>query len=1001
MSTGAHVVVINDDPVQLRQITALLGAADHEATGFLDASDALAKLSGALDVDLFVVDLHMPGIDGWKLCRLLRSPEFERFNGTPILVISATFTGDDVASITRELGANAFLEVPFEGPTLIAYVESLLLGEIPSEPSWTLIVEDDDAVRRTLGRAFKAHGYRVEEAATLAEARRKRAERQFDLVLLDYYLPDGPSEGALEDLSGPTHSTTTLVMTGDTDPMLPVRLMGMGADGYLRKPFDPAFAVELARKARRQRSLLRIETILEARTRELRASEGRYRTLFETIPDVVIVLDEHERVAEINPDGLRLVRCEADEVLGRRLVEFADPPGVKALSRWLDAVEVGGVSSLETDLVEKSGTAFPVELTGRRIEYHGAPAILVVGRDLTERRRNEEEQRTLERQMQHAQRLESLGVLAGGVAHDFNNLLVGILGNASLALMDLSGDSPLREAIDQIELAARRAAELTQQILAFAGKGRTETQEMDLSGLVREMGQLVEPAVSKKARVTYELPDSLPAVKGDPGQIRQVAMNLIINASDSLSGNAGTISVRTSMQEVPPTGGPEIVGGGRLEPGRYVALRVKDDGCGMDANTQARIFEPFFTTKFTGRGLGLAATLGIVRSHGGGIEVASELGEGTTITVLLPPSESVVPDADGGERPRGPTWTGGGTVLVVDDEPSVRKLARAALSRNSFAVVEARNGAEGVVMALDPAGEVDLVILDLTMPEMDGREALAVIRERRPDLPVLLSSGYPQEEIVLERTPGEPTEFLKKPYGPSELLDAVSALLAARAAARTSKRRVVGAGVWPEERNRATSGVTLYLDRVTTLRTPGPGNMRKLTYLVRASVDGMIAGPDGELDWLFASKERELAEFFRETDAVLLGTATYDYMLAQGMEAYPGMTNYVFSRTLRPEDHPAVTIVPTDPLPFVTGLKQHEGGGIWLLGGGVVFRYLLAAGVVDEIVVLLHPLLLGGGVPLLPRCDTVTPLELLETTPLASGLVRLRYVVGEPRMRES
>lgn len=175
--------------------------------------------------------------------------------------------------------------------------------------------------------------------------------------------------------------------------------------------------------------------------------------------------------------------------------------------------------------------------------------------------------------------------------------------------------------------------------------------------------------------------------------------------------------------------------------------------------------------------------------------------------------------------------------------------------------------------------------------------------------------------------------------------------------------------------------------------------MRKLTYLVRASVDGMIAGPDGELDWLFSHKEDEVAEFFSRTDAVLVGTATYDYMLAHGMDAYPGMATYVFSRTLRQQDHPAVTIVPTDPTPFVTGLKEQGGGGIWLMGGGVVFRYLLAAGLVDEIVVLVHPLLLGGGVPILPRCALVTPLELRDSTRLASGLVRLRYDVGRPRAR--
>ena len=177
--------------------------------------------------------------------------------------------------------------------------------------------------------------------------------------------------------------------------------------------------------------------------------------------------------------------------------------------------------------------------------------------------------------------------------------------------------------------------------------------------------------------------------------------------------------------------------------------------------------------------------------------------------------------------------------------------------------------------------------------------------------------------------------------------------------------------------------------------------MRKLTYLVRASVDGMIAGPDGELDWLFSEKEGEVADFFTRTDAVLLGTATYDYMLAHGMEAYPGMTNYVFSRTLRKEDHPAVTVVPTDPTPFVRGLKEQEGGGIWLLGGGVVFRYLLAAGLVDEIVVVVHPILLGGGVPLLPRCEIVAPLELRQVERVGTDLVLLRYDVGTPRVREN
>lgn len=292
-------------------------------------------------------------------------------------------------------------------------------------------------------------------------------------------------------------------------------------------------------------------------------------------------------------------------------------------------------------------------------EYDEAPARLLVGKDLVGRKRAEMERLRLDEQMRHTQRLESLGVLAGGIAHDFNNLLVGILGNTGLALMDLAADDPIRDGIVQIEVAANRAAELTEQILTFAGKGSTTLREVNLSELASEMGQLLSSAISKEAQVSYKLPSSLPALLGDPGQLRQVVMNLIMNASDALGGESGSISVET---------GTTVMGAddfrlasvcGVCTPGRYVYLEVIDDGCGMSDDVRSRMFDPFFTTKSTGRGLGMAATLGIIRSHGGVVEIESAQGEGTHFRILFPAHESTPEKKSSPSQAPSPSWTTG------------------------------------------------------------------------------------------------------------------------------------------------------------------------------------------------------------------------------------------------------------------------------------------------------------------------------------------------------
>ncbi|HUJ73481.1 MAG TPA: PAS domain-containing protein, partial [bacterium] len=338
-----------------------------------------------------------------------------------------------------------------------------------------------------------------------------------------------------------------------------------------------------------------------------------------------------------------------------------------------------------------------------------------LGEDITDRRK-------AEAALLQTQKLESLGVLAGGIAHDFNNLLVTILGNASLALLKLPGGTPAHEELSQIELAGQRAADLCRQLLSYAGKSRMEMEATNLNALVQEMPQLLKVSLPKGVTVNFNLAPTLPAVNGDPTQIRQVLMNLVINAGEAIGERTGVITISTGVLQADHA----YLALAHMEPdppeGPYVFLEVSDTGIGMSPETQARIFDPFFTTKFTGRGLGLASVLGIIRSHKGGLKVYSELGVGTSFKVLLPAAEHPQPAP---ERPpaEGP-WRGSGTVLVVDDEASIRSVTRRMLAHLGFEVLEAADGQQALAALREHRDAVKLVVLDLTMPNMSGAETL-------------------------------------------------------------------------------------------------------------------------------------------------------------------------------------------------------------------------------------------------------------------------------------
>ncbi len=393
--------------------------------------------------------------------------------------------------------------------------------------------------------------------------------------------------------------------------------------------------------------------------------------------------------------------------------------------------------------------------------------------DITRRKQEEADRLQFERSLHETQKLESLGVLAGGIAHDFNNLLTGILGHSSLIRLDAEGrDSATMEALAQIETSSERAADLCRQLMAYAGKGKFEQKPFDLSQLVTETGNLLDVSVGKVAQIKYCLDDHLPAVMGDPTQIRQVLMNLVINASEAVEPKQGQIFISTTLLDASAEYIESLALANELNPGRYVSLEVQDNGKGMDEATRNRIFDPFFTTKFTGRGLGLAAVQGIVHNHGGGIRVYSEPGRGTLFKILLPPV-GIQAEQPTASNPTARPVRLAGNVLVIDDEIVVRKLARNALRHFGLNVEMASSGAAGLELVTQDPAKFDLVMVDLTMPMMDGDEVIARMGEIAPDLPIVMMSGFNEQDTIQRVGSRKPNSFLSKPFSIDTLIEKV------------------------------------------------------------------------------------------------------------------------------------------------------------------------------------------------------------------------------------
>ncbi|MFY9342011.1 MAG: MASE1 domain-containing protein [Planctomycetota bacterium] len=393
-----------------------------------------------------------------------------------------------------------------------------------------------------------------------------------------------------------------------------------------------------------------------------------------------------------------------------------------------------------------------------------------------ERRRAEDERHALERALQEAQKLESLGVLAGGIAHDFNNILTGVLGNADLAQRTLPPDSHGHALLAEVIHSTRRAAELCSQMLAYSGRGRRTIERFSLDELVDEVLQLLRASVSKKADLRISLGATLPAVEADRNQMRQVLMNLLLNASEALGDQPGRIQITTGVENVSEARRLALRPAPLARSGDHVFLEVADTGVGMSPETLARIFEPFFTTKFAGRGMGLSAVLGIVRGHHGALDVESQPGRGSRFRLLLPCVDGpVVARAPTGSVPR--ALRAQGSVLVIDDEPAVRSVCASALRALGFEVLLAADGEEGLAIFRANAGKIVAVILDLTMPRRGGIEILGELRSAGPGIPVVVMSGYDQEESLQRFDRPGPDAFLHKPFTPADLEARLRAVL--------------------------------------------------------------------------------------------------------------------------------------------------------------------------------------------------------------------------------
>ena len=756
---GNTVLVVNDAPDQLELMTALLAKSGYSVLTAFNGREGF-EVARSRHPDLIISDISMPVADGIEMCRLVRARQ--ELGLTPILLVSAVRKDSESVVEALKAGADDFLEAPYDPMRLVAKAAQLVergqagdrlleserrfrqLAENINEVFW--IVDPDERVMLYVSPAYEDIWGRTCESL--------------------YARPDSYLEAVHPDDRQKILSATWRQRRGEqTDEEYRV----VRPDGSARWIHDRAFPIK-DEGGRVGRIVGVAEDITERRRaeEEVRRSEQRYRLLFDSNPQPMWVFDlETLRFLEVNEAAVQHYGYSREEFLSMSIKDIRPPEDIPALVQTL-AAPVAGLEKVGAwKHRKKDGSIIAVEITLHQLTFAGRSAELALVNDITERKQ-------LEEQLRQAQKMEAVGRLAGGIAHDFNNLLTVINGYSDLTLKRLPAEDPLRRNVEETKKAGEHAANLTRQLLAFSRKQVLQPKVINLNEVVRETEKLLRRLIGEDVELRAALAPGLGTVKADPGQIEQVLMNLAVNARDAMP-QGGKLTIGTENVYIDAEYAAHHV---TVAPGRYVMLAVSDTGAGMDGGTLSRIFEPFFTTKEQGKGtgLGLSTVYGIVKQSGGYTWVYSEVGQGTTFKIYLPRLDA---GAQGYRQTPEPAEGLGGTetILLAEDDEMVRAMTRLILSDHGYRVLAAANGTAALSICERTEEPIHLLLTDVVMPGMSGRELADRLARLRPEMKVLFMSGYTDDAIIHHGVLDEGINFLQKPFAPDTLTRKVREVL--------------------------------------------------------------------------------------------------------------------------------------------------------------------------------------------------------------------------------
>ncbi len=750
------ILIVDDEEKNIKLLKRMLKSENYNLFGALSGEEGL-KMVTDISPDLILLDVLMPGIDGFEVCRRLKKDKKTRI--IPVIMV-AVLEKKEHRLEAMEAGADDFLSIPVDKTELLVRVKSLLRIKsyhdalLESEEKYRLHLENVSDVIFAIDPDFRVTSVSPSVERILGHKPEELIGRPFqDLnVLAPDYLEKAFSQ-------------TMRVLEGElTAPSIYEFICKDGT-----RKFGEVSAAPLFRDGEVIAMISVARDVTERKQAEeaLRESEEKYRTVLEANPDPVVVYDMEGKVVYFNPAFTRVLGWTLEERFGKKMDVFVPDEAWPETKMMIDKVLAGeSFSGIETRRYTKDGKIVPVSLSGAIYrDQDGNPVGSVINiRDISE-------QKKIEAQLLQSQRMEAVYTLAGGIAHDFNNLLSGIHGRASLMMMDIDSSHPHFEHLAGIDKYVKSAVQLTKQLLGFARGGKYEVKSVDINEIVEKSSKMFG-RTKKEIRVHRENQKNIWAAEVDPGQIEQVLLNLYVNAWHAMPGG-GDLYIQTKNVIIDEN----YIKPYKVEPGRYVTISVTDTGVGMDKATQKRIFEPFFTTKEMGRGtgLGLASVYGIIKNHGGFINVYSEKGEGATFNIYLPASKEKVIEE---EKVLSKTvLKGSETILLVDDEDMIIDATQDILKLLGYNVLVAKGGKKAIQVYKKNQEKIDMVILDMIMPGMNGGEVYVKLKEINPGVKVLLSSGYSLNEQATEIMERGCNGFIQKPFNMMDISEKIREIL--------------------------------------------------------------------------------------------------------------------------------------------------------------------------------------------------------------------------------